>query len=50
VREMHGPAKKGEQMRSCLSFDKIKKTMEWEPSVPLSTGLANTVEFFRGRQ
>lgn len=50
VREMHGPAKKGEQMRSCLSFDKIKKTMEWEPSVPLRTGLANTVEFFRGRQ
>ena len=50
VREMHGPAKKGEQMRSCLSFDKIKKTMEWEPSIPLRTGLANTVEFFRGRQ
>jgi len=50
VREMHGAAKKGEQMRSCLSYDKIKKTMEWEPSVPLRTGLANTVEFFRGRQ
>src|SRR4030066_246024 len=50
VREMHGAAKKGEQMRSCLSYDKIKKTMEWEPSIPLRTGLANTVEFFRGRQ
>lgn len=50
VREMHGPAKKGEQMRSCLSFDKIRKTLDWEPSVPLRTGLANTVEFFRGRQ
>ncbi len=50
VREMHGPAKKGEQMRSSLSFDKIRKTLEWEPTVPLRTGLANTVEFFRGRQ
>ncbi|MCC6543523.1 MAG: NAD-dependent epimerase/dehydratase family protein [Nitrospirae bacterium] len=48
VREMHGPAKKGEQMRSCLSYDKIKKTMEWEPSVDLKTGLSNTVEFFKG--
>ena len=50
VREMHGPAKKGEQMRSCLSYNKIKKTMEWEPSVDLRTGLSNTVEFFRGRR
>lgn len=50
VREMHGPAKKGEQMRSCLSFDKTRKTLDWEPSVPLRTGLANTVAFFRNRQ
>ncbi len=50
VREMHGPAKKGEQMRSCLGFDKIRKTLDWEPSVPLRTGLANTVAFFRERQ
>lgn len=50
VREMHGPAKKGEQMRSCLSYNKIKKTMEWEPSVDLRTGLSNTVEFFRERK
>ncbi len=50
LREMHGPAKKGEQMRSCLGIDKIKKTLEWEPAVPLRTGLSNTVEFFRERK
>lgn len=50
VREMHAPAKKGEQMRSCLNFDKIKKCLDWEPSVPLRVGLSNTVAFFRERQ
>lgn len=47
VREMYAPAKKGEQMRSCLSFDKIKKSLDWDPSVPLREGLTNTVAFFR---
>src|SRR3990170_8218201 len=49
VREMHGPAKKGEQMRSCLSSDKIKKTLDWEPSVSIRDGIAKTVAFFRNR-
>ena len=47
VREMYGPVKKGEQMRSCMSFDKIKKSLDWDPSVPMREGLANTVAFFR---
>lgn len=49
VREMHGPAKKGEQMRSCLSCDKIKKTLDWEPGVSIREGLSKTVAFFRNR-
>lgn len=50
IKEAYGQAKKGEQERSCLSYDKIKKTLEWEPRVPLREGLTRTVEFFRGRQ
>ena len=50
AREVYGPAKKGEQARSCLSYDKIKKALEWEPKVPLQEGLSRTVAFFRDRQ
>jgi UDP-glucose 4-epimerase len=49
IKEVHGPAKKGEQLRSCLSYDKIRKALDWEPRVPLREGLTRTVEFFRGR-
>lgn len=49
LKEVHGPAKKGEQARSCLSCDKIKKTLEWEPGTPIKEGLARTVDFFRKR-
>lgn len=49
IKEMHGPAKKGEQQRSCLSYDKIRKALEWEPGVPLREGMTRTVEFFKGR-
>ncbi len=49
IKEMHGPAKKGEQSRSCLSSDKIKKTLEWEPGTPIREGLTRTVDFFRKR-
>ncbi|OGW12878.1 MAG: UDP-glucose 4-epimerase [Nitrospirae bacterium GWA2_42_11] len=49
IKEVHGQAKKGEQLRSCLSYDKIRKALDWEPRVPLREGLTRTVEFFRGR-
>jgi len=50
AREVYGPAMKGEQARSCLSYDKIKKALEWEPRIPLQEGLSRTVAFFRDRQ
>ncbi|MBI5407724.1 MAG: NAD-dependent epimerase/dehydratase family protein [Nitrospirae bacterium] len=50
AREVYGPAMKGEQARSCLSYDKIKKALEWEPKIPLQEGLRRTVAFFRDRQ
>lgn len=49
MKEVYGPAKKGEQQRSCLSYDKIKKSLEWEPAIPLREGLTRTVAFFRDR-
>lgn len=49
IREVYGPAKKGEQQRSCLSYDKIKKTLDWEPKVSFREGLTETVDFFRKR-
>lgn len=45
--ENHGPAKLGEQMRSVISFAKIKKELGWSPSVSLEEGLGLTAEFFK---
>ncbi|OGW55063.1 MAG: UDP-glucose 4-epimerase [Nitrospirae bacterium RIFCSPLOWO2_02_42_7] len=49
IKEVYGQAKKGEQLRSCLSYDKIRKALDWEPRVPLREVLTRTIEFFRGR-
>jgi UDP-glucose 4-epimerase len=46
--ELHGPPKKGEQMRSVLDASLLRKTSGWAPSVDLKDGLARTVEYFRG--
>ncbi len=45
--ETHGPAKKGEQMRSVLDHSKATSVLGWTPSVTLEEGLARTVEYFR---
>ena len=44
--EKHAPAKPGEQMRSCLDFQKSKKVLGWEPRVKLDEGLNLTVNWF----
>lgn len=46
-REVHGPAKKGEQLSSSLDSTRIHRALDWEPKVPLKEGLARTVEFYR---
>ena len=46
-REIHGPAKKGEQSRSVLGAGKLEKETDWTPNVSLSEGLAETVKFFQ---
>lgn len=45
-KENHGPAKKGEQMRSVLSYEKIKNELGWIPKVDINEGLRLTVEYF----
>ncbi|MFQ6115819.1 MAG: NAD-dependent epimerase/dehydratase family protein [bacterium] len=47
--EFHGPAKAGEQLRSCLSYSKAEKYLGWKPEVELNQGLKNTVEYFRNQ-
>jgi UDP-glucose 4-epimerase len=47
VEEAHGPAKTGEQLRSCLSYAKAEKILGWKPEVNLNRGLQLTVEYFR---
>jgi UDP-glucose 4-epimerase len=43
----HGPAKPGEQQRSCLDASRAAAVLGWAPQVALEEGLRETVEFFR---
>ena len=42
----HGPAKPGEQLRSCVDPSKAAKFLEWRPEMDLASGLTNTLGFF----
>ncbi len=46
--EIHGPAKKGEQLRSVVDASKLRNELGWEPRVTLQEGLEKTVGYFRG--
>ncbi len=46
ITALHVPAKKGEQQRSCLSYEKAKSVFGWEPAVSVAGGIKNTVEWF----
>ncbi|HEY6379305.1 MAG TPA: NAD-dependent epimerase/dehydratase family protein [Candidatus Dormibacteraeota bacterium] len=46
----HGPAKPGEQRRSCLDVDLAERRLGWRPEVALDDGLRRTLDFFRQRQ
>jgi UDP-glucose 4-epimerase len=47
VAAVHGPARPGEQRRSCLSSARAARVLGWTPRVSLDEGLARTWEFFR---
>lgn len=48
-KEVHGPAKKGEQARSVIDSTKLRHEVSWETKADLSEGLKKTVEYFRDR-
>jgi len=43
----HGPAKIGEQARSCLDFHSSEKVLGWKFQTNLPEGLKKTVEYFK---
>lgn len=47
---IHGPAKVGEQKRSCLSWKKANKELGWSPEYDLDKGIAETVKWFRAQK
>lgn len=49
-KELHGPGKKGEQLRSVVDCSKLTKETGWEPTISLAEGLAKTVEFFQKKR
>lgn len=48
-KEVHGPAKRGEQARSVIDASKLHQELSWEPRTELSEGLKRTVDYFRER-
>jgi UDP-glucose 4-epimerase len=46
-KEVYGPEKRGEQLRSVLDYTKLKKATDWEPKVQLPDGLKVTADYFR---
>lgn len=48
-KEVHGPAKKGEQARSVIDNTRMRHELSWEPKADLTEGLKKTVEYFRER-
>jgi len=45
--ERHGPAKMGEQRRSCVAIGRAERELGWRPAVGLEEGLERTIEHFR---
>ncbi|MBH0176366.1 MAG: NAD-dependent epimerase/dehydratase family protein [Nitrospira sp.] len=46
-KEVHGPAKLGEQLRSVIDPSKLKQELGWELEADLTKGLEKTVAYFR---
>lgn len=49
VKEKHGPAPKGEQLRSVISSEKMFNTFNWKPSVKIDEGLKITYDYFKSK-
>ena len=47
VEAVHGPAKLGEQRRSCLEISLAHRVLGWKPEVALKAGLDKTIDYCR---
>lgn len=47
IKEVHGPAKPGEQMRSVITSDKLYRKFGWKPNTLLKDGLKKTIEYYK---
>lgn len=47
IKEVHGPAKPGEQMRSVITSEKLFKKFGWKPSTRLENGLKETIDYYK---
>jgi UDP-glucose 4-epimerase len=47
VEAVHGPAKTGEQMRSCLDIALASRVLDWRPEVDIEEGLTRTISYYR---
>ncbi len=49
LKEVHGPARTGEQERSVLSCKKARAILGWEPEVKIKEGMNETFEWFANK-
>ncbi|MHB1254427.1 MAG: NAD-dependent epimerase/dehydratase family protein [Candidatus Humimicrobiaceae bacterium] len=49
LKEVHAPAKEGEQRRSVLSYEKAQEVLGWESKVKIIEGLNETFEWFTNK-
>jgi UDP-glucose 4-epimerase len=47
VEAVHGPAKLGEQRRSCLDISRAAQVLGWKPEISLQAGLEKTIAYYR---
>ena len=47
IKENHGPAKQGEQIRSVLDYKLAEKVLGWKPETAVKRGLKLTYDWFR---
>lgn len=47
IEAVYGPAKAGEQRRSCLEISLAERALDWRPEVDLKAGLGQTLAYYR---
>ena len=50
AKEKHGPAAKGEQLRSVITSKKLYKKFKWKPSIRINEGLKKTYDYFNSKK